>query len=204
LKNLFIAAIALLALLPSQLSCRAEDVAPTAVRTAHGRAVTRAEVWAALQNASEKGHLSGDVPAAAELRFAAPQTQSAGDANLQLRSTSYDTYLQQRRWVLYAPAEPQLLPFLVTAPEARGTASLDSPTAGRPNSPPKRIPDADLLVRFGETAHLQVLKSDMHMSLQVRVLEPGALHQMVRVQVTGSSHVLHGEVIGRDEIEARF
>ena len=64
--------------------------------------------------------------------------------------------------------------------------------------------NTDVLIVSGEQVRLHVLSGSMQMFLDVVALEPGALHQVVRVRVPGSSRILRGQIVAPGSLEAQF
>ncbi|HWF38097.1 MAG TPA: flagella basal body P-ring formation protein FlgA [Candidatus Acidoferrales bacterium] len=179
------------------------------------RLLTREEVIgamnAALQSNSFPGNPRVDPDA---VQFSAEVRISGDDPHLRVRRVDFDAALQQARFLMVPGNDTRALPFLVTArltnnQQSEGGRSKDSAgmslvsTKGEPAGQLLRK-SSDAVIASGQTARLQVLSSSMQMLLDVVALEPGALHQVIRVRVPGSSRVLRGEVIAPGRLEARF
>jgi hypothetical protein len=61
-----------------------------------------------------------------------------------------------------------------------------------------------LLIEPGKPASLHVSSGTMQMFLEVVPLEPGALHETVRVRIPGNGRILRGQVIAPGRLEAQF
>ena len=186
------------------LSARQAVLVPSEVLVLRGaRALTREEVLAALRASrfpADAGlDASGLQPE--DLNFSAPVRVAAEDARLQVRRAEFDSALGLARFVLASAADPNALPFLVTArlppPAPLLTAA---PGSIRPPSPVR----APALVAPGQPARLHVSSSNLQMLLEVVPLERGALHQVVRVRLPSSGRVLRGVVVAPGRLEAQF
>lgn len=198
-------------------STRMELLVPSEIvvrRTA--RLVTREEVLAALKNALQSTSFPGNPRIDPEdVHFSAQVRVVSDNAGLRVRRVDFDPALQQARFLMVSADDPRALPFLVTARlKSDGSATAGdmagvtpvSLTGGRTENSHAGDPAAgsDVLITLGKPAHLHVVSGSMQMFLDVVALESGGLHQIVRVRVPGSSHVLRGQVVAPGRLEARF
>jgi hypothetical protein len=178
------------------------------------RLLTREEVIAVLNEALQSNSFPGNPhvdPGA--VQFSAEVRISGDDPHLRVRRVDFDAALQQARFLMIPADDPRALPFLVTArltsdQGSEGARSKDSTgmllSSAKADTAPLPQKSSDALIVSGQSARLQVLSSSMQMLLDVVALEPGALHQVIRVRVPGSSRVLRGQVIAPGHLEARF
>ena len=178
------------------------------------RLLTREEVIAALNAALQSNSFPGNPrvdPGA--VQFSAEVRISGDDPHLRVRRVDFDAALQQARFLMVSAGDPRALPFLVTArltsdEGSEGARSKDSAgmllSSAKGDTAQLLQKSTDALIASGQSARLQVLSSSMQMLLDVVALEPGALHQVIRVRVPGSSRVLRGQVIAPGRLEARF
>ena len=214
------------ALAQPQTDSRSQPCAGSSVRNC--RRISRQEIWAAVQSALQGGRVPAGVELrSAELGYNSPLTASADEVSLRVKDVSYDAILGQMHFVLDAPRDSRLLPFLVTAPlhEASPETTINpavDPSVGKSSasgpgmsgraslwhlsasSLGTKVNPADALVTAGKTARMQIFSSTMHMSLDVVPLESGGMHQRVRVRVAGGAKILQGEVVAPGQLESRF
>lgn len=180
------------------------------------RLVTRDEVLAALNAALQSNSFPGNPRVDPEqLHYSADVKIAADDARLRVRRIDFDSALQEARFLMAPAADPRALPFVVTAHLTTDpTASGETSPAGlrlllasgqrdplRTGSAEK---NADVLIVSGQQVRLHVLSGSMQMFLDVVALDPGALHQVVRVRVPGSSRILRGQIVAPGSLEAQF
>lgn len=178
------------------------------------RLLTREEVITALNAALQSNSFPGNPRVDPEaVQFSAEVRISGDDPHLRVRRVDFDAALQQARFLMVPADDPRALPFLVTArltsnQGSEGARSKDSAgmllSSAKGDTGQLLQKSSDALIASGQSARLQVLSSSMQMLLDVVALEPGALHQVIRVRVPGSSRVLRGQVIAPGRLEARF
>jgi hypothetical protein len=180
------------------------------------RLVTRDEVLAALNAALQSNSFPGNPRVDPEqVHYSADVKIAADDARLRVRRVDFDSALQQARFLLVPAADPRALPFVVTAhlttdPTGEGATSpaglrlLLASGQRDPMRTGSSGANADALIVSGQPVRLHVLSGNMQMFLDVVALEPGALHQVVRVRVPGSNRILRGQIIAAGSLEAQF
>ncbi len=178
------------------------------------RLLTREEVIAAMNAALQSNSFPGNPRVDPEaVQFSAEVRISGDDPHLRVRRVDFDAALQQARFLMVPGDDPRALPFLVTArltsnQGGEGARSKDSAgmllSSAKGDTAQLLQKSSDALIASGQSARLQVLSSSMQMLLDVVALEPGALHQVIRVRVPGSGRILRGQVIAPGRLEARF
>lgn len=177
------------------------------------RLVSREEVLAAVNAALSSNSFPGNPRIDPDdLHFGAQVRVASDEAHLRVRQVEFDPGLQQARFLMVSSDAPRSLPFWVTGrlrsePPAAGATSLTQVSLSSRlshTSPSDTSLGSDVLIASGKPAHLHVVSGSMQMFLDVIALEPGGLHQTIRVRVPASNRVLRGEIVAPGRLEARF
>jgi hypothetical protein len=174
-----------------------------------GRALTREEIFAAIQTALAKKH-TAEMPEfrVQDLAYDAAITVPYGDARLDVTQISFDEAIACARFRLRARAVPSSLPFYVTArfvprifvetiqdfKKFQTVASSRNLTGS----------DATILVDPRQPARLHLHSQDADMFLAVRPLERGHLGETIRVRLRASGKTLQARVVGNNSLDAVF
>jgi flagella basal body P-ring formation protein FlgA len=175
------------------------------------RALNRGEVLSALQQALRANRFPGASNLEIDdLQFSAPVRVAAADARLEVREADFDPALDRARFLLASKADPRSLPFMVTArlkqpDQGPGSAPAAGSALLRGGALFARPEVATApLVEPNRPARLHLVSNGMEMTLAVRPLERGGLHQTVRVRLEGSGKVLRGVVAAPGYLEGQF
>ena len=174
-----------------------------------GRALTREEIFAAIQTALAKRHTL-ELPEfrAQDLLYDAAITVPYGDVRLEVTQISFDEAIGCARFRLRPQAVPGALPFYVTARPVPpiSAQALQSVKKFQPFAASRNLPGsaAAILVDPRQSARLHLHSQDSDMLLAVRPLERGHLGETIRVRLRASGKTLQARVVGNNSLDAVF
>jgi hypothetical protein len=184
------------------------------------RLLSRREIFQAIQNDLAQMGISGR----AELRPGDLNIQSSVpvlrvDMALKVKNVAFDPIRRETVFELWAPQEPQYLPFEVTTRrdpqilglasklawrpvEAVGDSRTDSPTTGQGAS--RARSKAPVLAKPGRPATLVMLGQNVRITTTVVPLQPGTKGQCILVRESTTARVMTAEVVDENLLQTSF